>query len=904
MITYEADPVMRAAARRIALLNKVEPRVDARGLGTPAIARARTPARSTRVCVVMDCEGSEADLVDIDAVPWLARASLLVELGTVPTAPTAAARPLLERRLSGSHELRIVRGEPPGASRFPELWSVHGLDRSTASWSMASTARSRGVALGGAEAGQRAAAVRVVCRRDRDEGASDVDRAGAGPVQGDRGWRGVSPAELEAAQGRTEAGVEIQAKLGFRMVATRATCAWSTRAGAGSRMLKKAMTSEGTDLMKVSGSGGVFLADMAQEIQLLRLENESITANGPHVLAFEAGIDWDIKRVEGPPGARRGPLQHAALGDGSVALVSDGTPLLIEIDGESTYADPQAAITWSEGVSSTVKTDVNVRTPIGRGSGETIQLAFSGNGWLLIQPSEGGSPHRRRRRSGALGGPARRRLVAPIRRPFPRSVADASQEGRPYGRWEERLRGVRRRVRAARLRGRLDARSATVKWFRIAAGRAPSTCRRQRRPSRRPTRTARGRSPSTSAGSRSGSRARTGSPRTWRRGADFTDVTAAANPGWKIDLNDDVIGRWRTDGGRGGDITLIWGLPLIRGAVAVTAELDDDPLDQAPVADGRFTLVAVDAVSGFGDDLFLEVKLWGRSMKLLASESLYAEADAEPEPRRGVAGPDGPWLAAAFAIVCVIASAGAVWLLVVEDSGERSPRAGSAARGRGARVSRGRSGSPSRSAATCSCTARCSTVRSPTATAASTTSLPSSSASLPYVRGADLGAFVISRPPMGPGPPTSYPIFNTPRTGLAAPVRSSGWTPCSTAPTTRRLGPRRRARHGLGTRGTRSRAGGTRTLGEGRREPPDPPRRRGQARLSGLHRCDQRDPRSRLGVGGVRGGEPEAGAEAILADAGRAQGAEAVIVNLHWGDDLSAPNRPSSRSPNGSRART
>ena len=76
-------------------------------------------------------------------------------------------------------------------------------------------------------------------------------------------------------------------------------------------------------------------------------------------------------------------------GTGSVALVSDGTPLLIEIDGESTYADPQAAITWSEGVSSTVKTDVNVKTLIGRGSGETIQLAFSGKGWLLIQPSEG-----------------------------------------------------------------------------------------------------------------------------------------------------------------------------------------------------------------------------------------------------------------------------------------------------------------------------------------------------------------------------------------------------------------------------------------------------------------------------------------------------------------------------------
>jgi hypothetical protein len=35
-----------------------------------------------------------------------------------------------------------------------------------------------------------------------------------------------------------------------------------------------------------------------------------------------------------------------------------------------------------------VKTDVNVKTLIGKGAGETFQLAFSGSGWLLLQPSE------------------------------------------------------------------------------------------------------------------------------------------------------------------------------------------------------------------------------------------------------------------------------------------------------------------------------------------------------------------------------------------------------------------------------------------------------------------------------------------------------------------------------------
>jgi uncharacterized protein (AIM24 family) len=186
------------------------------------------------------------------------------------------------------------------------------------------------------------------------------------------------------------AGVEIQAKLGS-MVAYQGDVSFE-HAGSGglSRMIKKAVTNEGADLMKVSGTGEIFLADMAQDIQLLRLEGEAITANGPHVLAFDAGIDWDIKRVEGASGALSGGLYNMELsGTGNVALASDGPPVLIEIDGESTFADPQAAITWSQGVSSSVKTDVNVKTLIGKGSGETFQLAFSGSGWLLLQPSEG-----------------------------------------------------------------------------------------------------------------------------------------------------------------------------------------------------------------------------------------------------------------------------------------------------------------------------------------------------------------------------------------------------------------------------------------------------------------------------------------------------------------------------------
>ena len=113
-------------------------------------------------------------------------------------------------------------------------------------------------------------------------------------------------------------------------------------------MLKKAVSGEGTTLMKMTGTGEVFLADTAQDIHLLYLENDAITVNGANLLAFDAGIDWDIKRVEGASGMMGGGLFNTALqGTGWVAIVSDGPPVLLNTGDAPTFADPQAAITWA-----------------------------------------------------------------------------------------------------------------------------------------------------------------------------------------------------------------------------------------------------------------------------------------------------------------------------------------------------------------------------------------------------------------------------------------------------------------------------------------------------------------------------------------------------------------------------
>jgi uncharacterized protein (AIM24 family) len=184
--------------------------------------------------------------------------------------------------------------------------------------------------------------------------------------------------------------VTVQAKLGS-MVAYQGDVRFE-HAGSGGigRMLKKAVSGEGTQLMKISGTGEVFLADQAQDVHLIYLENDSITVNGPNLLAFDSGIDWDIKRVQGASSMMGGGLFNMSLqGTGWVAILSDGPPVLLNVASAPTFADAQAAITWSSGVTTGIKTDVNLKTLVGRGSGESVQMSFQGQGWVLVQPSEG-----------------------------------------------------------------------------------------------------------------------------------------------------------------------------------------------------------------------------------------------------------------------------------------------------------------------------------------------------------------------------------------------------------------------------------------------------------------------------------------------------------------------------------
>jgi poly-gamma-glutamate synthesis protein (capsule biosynthesis protein) len=164
-----------------------------------------------------------------------------------------------------------------------------------------------------------------------------------------------------------------------------------------------------------------------------------------------------------------------------------------------------------------------------------------------------------------------------------------------------------------------------------------------------------------------------------------------------------------------------------------------------------------------------------------------------------------------------------------------------------------------------------------------------------YVRGADL-ALCHLETPMGPGPPATYPIFNTP-SGLAASVARSGWDACSTA-----------SNHSLdqGQEGIDATLAalderdlehtGSFASAKAQRNPTIV--RVAGVKLALIAYTDATNglpAPSDWSVNEYAAADPKAGAEAIIDDArtARRAGAEAVLVNLHWGDENASEPNPS-----------
>ncbi len=156
------------------------------------------------------------------------------------------------------------------------------------------------------------------------------------------------------------------------------------------KMLKKGLTGEGARLTKVEGTGAVYLADEGKKITLLELGGESLFVNGNDLLAFQDGIEWDIKVMKKLTAMLAGGLFNVKLsGHGLVAITTHYDPMTLAVQpGTPVFTDPNATVAWSGSLSPEFKSDVSLKTFVGRGSGESIQMKFEGEGFVVVQPYE------------------------------------------------------------------------------------------------------------------------------------------------------------------------------------------------------------------------------------------------------------------------------------------------------------------------------------------------------------------------------------------------------------------------------------------------------------------------------------------------------------------------------------
>jgi uncharacterized protein (AIM24 family) len=156
------------------------------------------------------------------------------------------------------------------------------------------------------------------------------------------------------------------------------------------KFVKKAFTGEGVSLTKAEGTGKVYLADTGKKISIINLNNESIFVNGNDLLAFEESVSWDIKLMKKMASMMSGGLFNVRLeGTGMVAITTHYDPLTLRVTSDQpVYTDPNATVAWSGNLVPELKTDISLKTFVGRSSGESVQMAFRGEGFVVVQPFE------------------------------------------------------------------------------------------------------------------------------------------------------------------------------------------------------------------------------------------------------------------------------------------------------------------------------------------------------------------------------------------------------------------------------------------------------------------------------------------------------------------------------------
>ncbi|MFD7893374.1 MULTISPECIES: AIM24 family protein [unclassified Streptomyces] len=154
----------------------------------------------------------------------------------------------------------------------------------------------------------------------------------------------------------------------------------------------RARTGEGLDLMRCSGQGTVYLANLAQYIHVVEVEQEGMTVDSAYVLALDSSLHTEVIAVDSQYGiSGSGKYQLNISGRGKVALMTSGQPLMLQITPDKyVNADADAIVAWSSSLRVQMQAQTHSSGVLRRrgNTGEGWELSFLGQGFALVQPSE------------------------------------------------------------------------------------------------------------------------------------------------------------------------------------------------------------------------------------------------------------------------------------------------------------------------------------------------------------------------------------------------------------------------------------------------------------------------------------------------------------------------------------
>ena len=176
--------------------------------------------------------------------------------------------------------------------------------------------------------------------------------------------------------------------------------------------------------MRCSGQGTVYLANLAQYVHVVDVDQEGLTVDSSYVLALDSTLHTEVIAVDSQYGiSGSGKYQLNITGRGKVALMTSGQPLMMQVTPDKyVNADADAIVAWSTSLRVQMQAQTALHRSLAaarqhrRGLGAELPRHRLRAGAAQRGAAAAERPARTGRRRAVRHGPARRPRAEPEQR--------------------------------------------------------------------------------------------------------------------------------------------------------------------------------------------------------------------------------------------------------------------------------------------------------------------------------------------------------------------------------------------------------------------------------------------------------------------------------------------------------